>query len=96
MVLDDLPRDLRPTVQVIDDWFTNRRLGLVFEAQVGEGRLLVTSIDLTTGLEENVVARQLRRSLLDYMASDRFAPTVELTPAQVRSLTPGGVCTGRR
>ena len=77
---------LRPTVQVIDDWFTNRRLGLVLEAKVGEGRLLVTSIDLTTGLEDNVVARQLRRSLLDYMASDRFAPTVELTPAQVRSL----------
>ena len=86
MVLDDLPQALRPTVQVIDDWFTNRRLGLVLEARVGEGRLLVTSIDLTTDLEENVVARQLRRSLLDYMASDRFAPTVELTPAQVRSL----------
>jgi len=86
MVLDDLPKALRPTVQVIDDWFTNRRLGLVLEAKVGEGRLLVTSIDLTTGLEDNVVARQLRRSLLDYMASDRFAPTVELTPAQVRSL----------
>jgi hypothetical protein len=86
MVLDDLPKALRPTVQVIDDWFTNRRLGLVLEAKVGEGRLLVTSIDLTTGLEENVVARQLRRSLLDYMATDCFAPTVELTPAQVRSL----------
>jgi hypothetical protein len=86
MVLDDLPPGLRPTVQVIDDWFTNRRLGLVLEAKVGEGRLLVTSIDLMTGLEENVVARQLRRSLLDYVATDRFAPTVELTPSQVRSL----------
>ncbi len=89
LVLDDLPPALRPTVQVIDDWFTNRRLGLVLEAKVGEGRLLVTSIDLTTGLEANVVARQLRRSLLDYMASDRFSPTVELTPAQVRSLVKG-------
>jgi hypothetical protein len=86
LVLDDLPRDLRPTVQVIDDWFTNRRLGLVLEAKVGQGSLLVSSIDLTTGLEENVVARQLRRSLLDYVASDAFAPTVELTPEQLRSL----------
>ena len=86
MILDDLPQGLRPTVQVIDDWFTNRRLGLVLEARVGEGRLLVTSIDLTTDLEDNIVARQLRRSLLDYMATDRFAPTIELTPAQVLSL----------
>jgi len=86
LVLDDLPKTLRPTVQVIDDWFTNRRLGLILEARVGEGRLLVTSIDLTNDLEDNVVARQLRRSLLDYMASDRFAPTVELSPAQVASL----------
>jgi hypothetical protein len=59
---------------------------LVLEANVGEGRLLVSSIDLATGLEENVVARQLRRSLLDYMASDLFAPAVELTIADVRSL----------
>jgi hypothetical protein len=86
LVLDDLPRALRPTVQVIDDWFTNRRLGLVLEAKVEGGRLLVSSIDLTTDLEGNVVARQLRRSLLDYMATDRFAPAVDLTPAQVRSL----------
>jgi hypothetical protein len=86
LVLDDLPTSLRPIVQVIDDWFTNRRLGLVLEARVGDGRLIVTSIDLANGLGENVVARQLRRSLLDYMASDRFAPAVELSPEQVRSL----------
>jgi hypothetical protein len=89
MILDGLPTELRPTVQVIDDWFTNRRLGLVFEARVGEGRLLVTSIDLTTGLEENPVARQMRRSLLDYVAGDEFDPPVRLTPAQVRTVLAG-------
>jgi hypothetical protein len=87
LVLDHLPPALRPTVQVIDDWFTNRRLGLVLEAKVGEGRLLVTSIDLAAGPDDNVVARQLRRSLLDYMAGERFVPEVELTPDQVRTLT---------
>ncbi len=86
MILDGLPKDLRPTVQVIDDWFTNRRLGLVFEARVGKGRLLVTSIDLETGLEANPVARQMRHSLLRYAASDRFAPQVEVPPAAIRAL----------
>jgi len=86
MILDDLPQELRPTVQVIDDWFTNRRLGLVFEGRVGKGRLLVTSIDLARDLDTNVVARQLRYSLLRYVASDRFAPKVELSPDAVRGL----------
>jgi GH18 family chitinase len=86
MILDDLPRELRPTVQVIDDWFTNRRLGLVFEARVGKGRLLVTSIDLERDLEANPVARQMRHSLLRYAASDRFAPKVEVSADAVRAL----------
>ena len=69
MILDDLPPDLRPTVQVIDDWVTNRKLGLVFEAKVGKGKLLVCSIDLKNDLDQNPVARQMRHSLLDYMAA---------------------------
>ena len=86
MILDDLPPALRPTVQVIDDWVTAHRLGLVFEAKVGQGRLLVTSIDLKDGLETNPVARQMRASLLRYMGSDRFKPAVEVTADQVRGL----------
>jgi hypothetical protein len=86
MILDGLPQALRPTVQVIDDWFTNRRLGLVFEARVGKGRLLVTSIDLERDLETNLVARQMRHSLLSYAAGPRFAPQVEVTADAVRSL----------
>jgi hypothetical protein len=86
MILDGLPKELRPTVQVIDDWFTNRRLGLVLEARVGKGRLLVTSIDLESGLAANPVARQMRHSLLRYAASDRFAPQVEAAPEAIRAL----------
>ncbi len=84
MILDGLPRSLRPTVQVIDDWVTNRRLGLVFEARVGRGRLLVTSIDLSGELDP--VRRQLRTSLLAYIAGKHFAPKVEITADQVRTL----------
>ncbi|HXK60616.1 MAG TPA: glycoside hydrolase family 2 TIM barrel-domain containing protein [Acidobacteriota bacterium] len=83
MILDGLPAGLQSIVQVIDDWFTARKLGLVFEAKVGKGKLLVSSIDLETDLELNPVARQLRRSLLDYMTSDRFAPQTEVTAEQL-------------
>lgn len=56
MILDDLPPELRPTVQVIDDWVTSRKLGLIFEAQVAGGRLLVTSIDLQNEEDRNLLA----------------------------------------
>jgi hypothetical protein len=73
MLLDGLPAKLRPVVQVIDDWATNRRLGLAFEAKVGKGKLFVCSVDLDN-LENDPVRRQFRVSLLDYLASPRFNP----------------------
>jgi hypothetical protein len=82
--LTALPRELNPIVRVIDDWFTARSLALVIEARVGPGKLIVASVDLET--PDNPVVRQLRASLLSYAASDRFAPTVNLTPEQIRAL----------
>jgi hypothetical protein len=85
MILDQLPAGLSPLVQVIDDWVTSRKLALVFEARVGSGRLLVTSIDLN-GAALDPVRRQLRASLLSYASGSSFNPTTVLTAAQVRSL----------
>jgi hypothetical protein len=79
MILDDLPAALRPIVQVIDDWNTNRKLGLVFECRVGSGKLIVCSADLDKNLDQRPAARQLRASLVDYLSSDDFNPKVEVT-----------------
>lgn len=84
--LDRLPKDLHPIVQPIDDWNRNYKLGLVFEAKVGSGKLMVASADLETNLANRVAARQLRRSLLDYMASPEFEPKTSLTREQIESL----------
>ena len=71
-------------MQPIDDWVTNRRLGLLFEGKIGRGKLLVCSMDLGA---DDPVTRQMRHSLLDYIAGDRFLPAVELSPEQIRGLT---------
>jgi len=86
MILNDLPPDFRPIVQVVDDWFTNRRLGLIFEARVSRGSLLVCGVDLESGLDKDPVRRQLRHSLLNYMVNSRFQPQTQLEAEQVRSL----------
>jgi hypothetical protein len=68
MSLDHLAPELRPLVQVIDTWFEARRLGLLYEAQVGDGRLVVCSMDLQSDLDTRLVARQFRYSLARYLA----------------------------
>jgi hypothetical protein len=87
-ILDDTPAGFRPIVQVIDDYHRNHKLGAVFETRVGRGRLLVTSLDVTSNPEGRPAARQLRRSLLDYMASEKFAPAAELSRAMLDKLLP--------
>jgi hypothetical protein len=86
MVLDRLPPKLRPLVQPIDTWFESRRLGLLFEARVGSGKLMVCSVDLSSNLDQRLVARQLRHSLLRYMATEGFRPTIEVPAEAIRSL----------
>jgi len=86
MVLDQLPPSLAPIVQAIDDWYSNRRLGLLFEARCGFGRLLVCSVNLREALDSNPVARQFLQSLHRYMAGDRFDPALTIDGNQLRSL----------
>jgi hypothetical protein len=73
-------------VQVIDDWNSCRKLGLVIEARVGEGQLLVCTMDIDTDLPERPAARQLRQSLLAYVSSERFRPSTRLDISQLRTL----------
>ena len=78
MRMDDLPQELRPIVYLIDDWFTNRRLGMLFEARIGKGKILVCSADIQHDLSSRPAAAQFRQSLLEYMASDKFQPQTEV------------------
>jgi hypothetical protein len=81
-----LPEELEPVVWAIDDWNRNYKLGLLFELGVGQGKLLISAFDVANPMSGNVVARQLRYSLLRYAQSDCFLPTVHVLPDQVRSL----------
>jgi hypothetical protein len=86
MQMDGLPPALRPLVQPIDTWFENRRLGLLFEAKVGNGKLMVCSMDLATDLDQRLAARQMRQSLIAYIESEAFAPGVAVTAEQIQEL----------
>ena len=86
MLLDDLPAGLRPSIQVIDDWMTNRRLALAFEAKVGNGKIFVCSVDLEHDLGNDPVRKQFRTSLLDYLDSPQFQPKLSASIASLEHL----------
>lgn len=83
MNLDTFPAGFRPVVQVIDDWNKNRKLGAVFEVQVGKGRLLVCSL---SGAKDSLAAAWFKKSLMAYAASPDFAPKTEVPRDTVKAL----------
>jgi hypothetical protein len=85
LVMNEFPESFRPVVYIIDDWFRANRLGLLFEAKVGKGKLMVCGADLVSDLDSRLAARQFRRSIEQYMASDRFNPSQEVDAALIKN-----------
>ena len=83
--LQETPRELRPFIQVIDSFDSNRKLGIGFEARVGKGKLLVLAVDTGRRLDERPATRQLLASIDRYVHSDRFDPQVPLDETFIRS-----------
>ena len=80
MNLRELPADYQPPIQPIDTWHVSRKLGMLIEARVLSGRLLMTTMDISTDLEHRLVARQMRHAITAYMQSPDFQPDLELSP----------------
>ena len=83
MNLRELPKDYQSPIQPIDTWHVSRKLGMLVEARVGKGRLLMTTMDITDRLDSRPVARQMRQAILRYMQSRDFRPALTLKPAVV-------------
>jgi hypothetical protein len=86
IVLDSVGKGLQPIVRVIDDWVTNRPLGLIFECRTGKGKLLVSGIDLLDNQALRPEARQLLFSLKKYMSSGQFSPAMEVAADKIKSM----------
>lgn len=84
-VLDRMPADYRPIVQVIDNVERNHKLGLVFEFNVDGGKLLVCMANLDTVADKPEV-RHFYNSMINYIQSDAFKPTTRISSNNLYSL----------
>jgi hypothetical protein len=86
MQFTGFPKGFQPLVQHIHTWFVSKKIGSLFEAKVLNGKLMMTSLDLQTDLEERIVARQLLSSILRYINSSGFQPETIVQPEQIADL----------
>ena len=86
MQFSDFPNDFQPLVQSIDTWFLSRKIGMLFEANVLGGQLVMTTMDITNNLEQRHAARQMRASILHYMNSEQFHPSFSIDPQRISDL----------
>ncbi|WP_321347747.1 sugar-binding domain-containing protein [uncultured Draconibacterium sp.] len=85
LILDELPTDYYPIVQVVDNLERNHKMGLIFELKVGDGKLLVCMSQLNEILDKPEAA-QLYKSMLNYMESDAFDPKFSISETDLNEL----------
>jgi len=93
-ILDNTGKDYRPIVQVIDNVERNHKLGLIFEFQVGNGKLLVCMADLEHAASYPE-GRAFYRSVMEYMLSPDFAPKTKITLEDFQRLMTTPVIEGK-
>jgi hypothetical protein len=84
--IDGMSSQPEPIIRMIDSFIGNHCLSLLFEVKLGDGRLLITSLDLSSDLAIRHAARQLRNSIQNYAASDLFNPKVMITSEDIEKL----------
>jgi polygalacturonase len=86
MQLSAFPKGFQALIQSIDTWFHNRKIGMLFETKVLNGKIMVCSADLKSDWENRPVAQQLYTSILHYMQSDAFFPQYTVDTECIRDI----------
>jgi Beta-galactosidase/beta-glucuronidase len=85
IILDDTQMDFRPIVQTIDNFERNHKLGLMFECNVLNGKLLVCACDVEKIINE-VEGRQFLFSIFNYIKSKDFKPKLEISISKLKDI----------
>jgi len=83
--LDKVAENVQPFVQTIDNFERNHKLGLLFECQVGKGKLLVGALNYDK-LINQTEGRQLLYSLAQYVKSEDFQPEAKIELDELQQL----------
>lgn len=76
------PYGVEPIIRAIDWYQTNRNNTYLLEFRVGNGRVLVTCLNVLSRLDEHIEARSFVECLLEYVRSAGFQPAATVPPEE--------------
>lgn len=83
-ILDDTTdKTYRPIVQMVDNFERNHKLGILFEAKAGNGKLMICTSRLSE-IADRPEVKQFANSVLNYMTSSAFNPQQTLDLEQLQ------------
>lgn len=85
IILDNTSKDFRPIVQTIDNFERNHKLGLVFECNVLNGKLLICTCDLEK-ISDKIEGKQFLYSIINYLRSEEFKPSVKINIVELQKI----------
>ncbi len=74
-----------PLVRVIDEWNRNLPMGILLEADVLKGRLLLVSADLETDADRRPAAQALNQAIIRYAGSGKYIKAQSLPVEAIES-----------
>lgn len=84
--MEHFPASYMSPVQPVDTWHVNRRLGMIVEGRMHNGKILLTTLPVGSGSSRRPVAAQMRRALISYMSSPEFNPSETFSPQLISDL----------
>lgn len=84
LIMDSLPSEINPIVQVIDNIDRNHKLGILFEFKYGKAKVLICSANLKSRIDQPEV-HAFYSALNQYVSSDSFNPTVNLSEVDMKN-----------
>jgi len=73
---------VKPIIRMIDFYKNNANNAHLLEFRVGTGRVLATSLNILTNLNQKLDVRNLTASLMRYAESENFAPSAQVPEAE--------------
>lgn len=83
IVFNELDIDFKPIVEIVSTYKMIKKQASIFELKAGNGGMLVCTLNVQT---DDPAAKALYNSMLRYLASDKFAPSVSVTAAKMAEI----------
>jgi len=84
--LEDFPQGTQPIIRTIDNFYRGRSKGYMAELRVGEGGILISTLNFTQSYGRDKASQYMFDQILCYVQGREFHPQVKITPGELKTM----------